>query len=320
MSANSQSCPYCRIRPRSSEDHVFPEFLGGKSTIRACKPCNDLFGHAFEGPVSNDFAPMVVMLRKGGLRPPRRAVWRRAVKRDGVDYDFDSDLNLSRSSPSIERDEKGSIKRAAFAGLQAAKSFIRGQEAIGKKLKLIPQTIKDIDMPRLEFRLNIGAEVRRLAIKIAIAAADRMGFSDGLIDEGTKEFLLGTADNTGRVRMDWTKHDELEKLRPPLSHFAFVKGNGQTHRSYAILQFYGILQLYAVLNDTAFAGNDFAIIAVLDPVQGYAERFEQADLLTFPEAPVKLGHWEFQRLKWEWMKKCNTEAQAVLQGDAKLFF
>jgi hypothetical protein len=281
-----------------------------------------MFGHTFEGPVSNDFAPLVVTLRKGGLRPPRRVVWKRAVKRDGVDYDLDSDLNLSRSSPSIERDEKGSIKRAAFAGLQAAKSFIRGQEALGKKLKLklTPQTIKGIDMRRLEFRLNVGAEVRRLAIKIGVAAADRMGFSEGLLDERSKEFLLGNTKNSDRVRIDWATHEELEKLRPPLSHFAFVKGNGQTHRSYAILQFYGVLQLHAILSDTGFVRDDFAIIAVLDAAKEYAERFERADLLTFPEAPVKMGYWEFQHLKFEWMKKCSTEAQAVLQDDARLFF
>src|SRR5260370_38559247 len=135
MSADIQLCPYCGVRPRTSDDHIFPNFLGGKTTVRACKPCNDLFGHAFEGPVSNDFAPTVVTLRRGGLRPPRRFVWKRAFNRDGTDYDLDSDLNLTPSRPSIERDDKGSIKRAIFSGLRAAKSFIRVQEALGKKLR-----------------------------------------------------------------------------------------------------------------------------------------------------------------------------------------
>src|SRR5438046_795158 len=102
MSPKSELCPYCDARPRNSDDHIFPEFLGGKTTIRACKPCNDVFGHSFEGPVSNDFAPAVVILRRGGLRSPRRFVWRRAIKRDGIDYDLDSDLSLTPSSPSIE--------------------------------------------------------------------------------------------------------------------------------------------------------------------------------------------------------------------------
>jgi hypothetical protein len=320
MAANTQLCPYCGVRPRSSDDHVFPEFLGGNTTIRACKLCNDLFGHSFEGPVSNDFAPAVVTLRRGGLLPPRRFVWKRAIKREGTDYDLDSDLNLTPSNPSIERDDKGSIKRAVFAGLRATKSFIRGQGAHGKKLKFTPQTIKDIDIRKLEFRLDIGTEARRLAIKIAIAAADHMGFSDGLVDERTKDFLLGNTEKSDKVRLDFVRHDELEKLRPPLSHIVFVKGNSQTHTSYAIVQFYGLVQLYALLNDGGFAGNDFAIIFCLDAAKGYTERFEQTELFRFPEAPVKLGHWEFQRLKLEWMTKFNTEAEAVLEDDAKLSF
>ena len=318
MSADIQLCPYCGVRPRTSDDHIFPNFLGGKTTIRACKPCNDLFGHAFEGPVSNDFAPAVVMLRRGGLRSLRRVVWKRAIQKDGIDYDLDSDLQLTPTNPSIERDEKDSIKRAVFPGFQAARSFIRGQEAQGKKLKLTPQTIEGIDIRNVEFKLNIGMEVRRLAIKLAIASADHMGFGDQLIDNETREFLLGSAEKSSRVRIDFTRHEELEKIRPPLSHFAFVKGNGKTHNSYAIVQFYGLVQLYALLNEGAFTRDDFAIAAVLDIAKGYQERFEQTEPLMFPVAPVKLGHWESRQLQLEWMKKWNAEAQAVLQDDAKI--
>src|SRR5713226_954347 len=272
MFADIQLCPYCGVRPRSSDDHIFPEFLGGQTTTRACKPCNDLFGHAFEGRVSSDFAPIVVFLRRGGLRSPRLVVWKCAMKKEGVDYDLDSDLQMTPSKPSIERDETGAVKRGVFAGLQAAKSSIRGLEAQGKRLKLTPQTIEGIDIRKLEFKLNIGMEVRRLAIKLAIAAAEHMGFSDGLIDKETREFLLGNTKNTTRVRLHLARHEALEKIRPPLSHFAFVKGNSQTHKSYAIVQFYGLVQLYVLLNDGAFARNDFAIIAVFDLAKGYAER------------------------------------------------
>jgi hypothetical protein len=173
---------------------------------------------------------------------------------------------------------------------------------------------------KLAFKLNISIEVRRLAVKIAIAAADHMGFSDGLVDEGTKEFLLGRAEKSDRVRLDFAQHEELEKLRPPLSHSVFVKGNSQTRTSYAIVQFYGLLQLYVLLNRGGFAGSDFAIMAFLDIAKGYTESFEQTELFRFPEAPVTQGYWEVHRLKFEWMKKFNKEAQAVLEDDAKLFF
>jgi hypothetical protein len=318
MSPSTQLCPYCGIRPRTSDDHIFPEFLGGQTTIRACKPCNDLFGHAFEGRVSSDFAPIVVMFRRGGLHSPRRVVWKYAMKKEGVDYDLDSDLQSTPSKPSIERDETGAIKRGVFAGLQAAKSFIRGLEAQGMKLTMTSQTVGGIDIRKVEFKLNIGMEVRRLAIKLAISAADHLGFSDGLMDNEIREFLLGNTEKSNRVRVDYTRHAALEKIRTPLSHFVFVKGNGKTYNTYAIVQFYGLLQFYVLLNEGAFAHDDFAIAAALDVAKGYREHFEQTELLMFPVAPVNLGRWQFQQLQSDWMKKWNAEAQAVLQDDAKI--
>jgi hypothetical protein len=316
--ANTRLCPYCGVRPRNSDDHVFPEFMGGKTTVRACKPCNDLFGHAFEGPVSNDFAPTVVMLRRGGLHSPRHVVWRRAVKRDGIDYDLDSDLQMTPSDPRIERDEQGSIKQAVFANRKAAGGFIRGLEAQGKKFEFTPQTITGIDMREVHFAVNIGPEVRRLALKIAIAAADYLGFGYGLVDSEATEFLLGRVQKSERVRIDLVIHESIEKMRPPLSHFVFVKGNSETHNIYAIVQFYGLVQFWVLLNEGGFTRDHFAIAAALDIAKGYEERFKQAELLLLPVPPVEMGYAEVHKLRLEWMEKWNTEARAVLQDDAKI--
>jgi len=316
--SDTQLCPYCGVRPRDSDDHIFPEFLGGKTTIRACKPCNDLFGHDFEGPVCNDFASTVVMLRRGGLRAPRQVVWKRALKRDGIDYDVDSDLQMTPSEPRIERDEQGSIKGALFASRKAASGFIRGLEAQGKKFKLTPQTITGIDMRELHFTVNIGPEVRRLAAKIAIAAADHLGFGGGLVDSEARQFLMGRAPQSTRVRMDLVIHESIEKMRPPLSHFVFVKGNGETHNIYAIVQFYGLVQFWVLLNEGGFTRDHFAISAVLDIAKGYRERFELAELVLLPVPLVVMGYAEVHRLRLEWMEKWNAEGRAVLEDDTKI--
>lgn len=318
MPADTQLCLYCGVRPRDSDDHIFPEFMGGKTTIRACKPCNDLFGHDFEGPVSNDFASTVVMLRRGGLHSPRRVVWKCATKREGIDYDLDSDLQMTPSDPRIERDEQGSIKHAVFANRKAASGFIRGLEAQGKKFKFTPQTITGIDMREVHFRVDIGHEVRRLAVKIAIAAADYLGLGDGLVDSEARDFLLGRVQKTERVRIDLVIHDSIEKMRPPLSHFVFVKGNGKTRNIYAIVQFYGLVQLWVLLNEGGFTRDDFAISAGLDIAKEYQERFEQAELLLLPVPPVMMGYGEVHKLRLEWMEKWNAEGRAVLQDDAKI--
>jgi hypothetical protein len=315
-----QLCPYCLSKPRSSDDHIFPAFLGGKTTVRACKPCNDLFGYTFESSVSNDLAPTVVMLRRAGLRSPRRVVWKRALKIEGKDYDLDSNLKLTPSIPSIERDNEGLIKGAIFPSRASAKSFICGQELLGKKLKATWRALEGIDLRRLNLAIRVGPDMRRLAIKMAIAATDLMGFPRDIADAECRGFLLGNIGATQRVRIDFDVHDKLEQLRRPLSHSIFVKGNSQTKKSYAIVQFFGLVQLYVLLNDGGFASSDFAISAVLDIAKEYVERFEKTELLLLPEAPTQLGYWKSQELKPKWLRKFNSEAQEVLQDDAKLIF
>lgn len=50
---SSARCPHC-LRPEAdagplTEDHVFPEFLGGRATVAACSDCNHGLGHGLEG-------------------------------------------------------------------------------------------------------------------------------------------------------------------------------------------------------------------------------------------------------------------------------
>jgi hypothetical protein len=276
-----------------------------------------VFGHSFEGSLSNDFAPIVMMLRRGGVHAPKLIVWKRGVKIDGVDHDVNSDLKLTPSNPSFERDKQGIIKHAVFSGKKAAQGFIRGQRSAGKRLELTPRS-QEFPLTKINFDLNIGVEVRRLAVKMAVASADHMGFSSGLIDEAARGVLSGTAPPNDKVRIDLAVHDELEKLRPPLSHFVFVKGNSQTRTSYAIVQFYGLFQLYALLNHGGFAGKDFAIIALLDVAKGYAENFAPTELFRFPEVPIQIGYWKGLALKTDWIKKFRSETKAVLLNETKL--
>lgn len=318
MCATDHLCPYCEERPKNSDDHIFPAFLGGETTIRACKSCNDMFGHTFEGSVSNDLAPTAVMLRRAGLHAPRRMVWRRALKREGRDYDLDTNLKLTPSVPFIERDSDGTIANAIFPNRQSAKGFIRGQEAEGKKIKMDSRTVEGIDIRRLDFRIRVGMELRRLAVKMAIATADLMGFKTNFVDNASRNFLLGRGETTQQARVDFVVHSALENLRPPLSHCVFVKGNAQTKKCYAVVQFYGLVQLYVMLNNGGFAGSDFAVLALLDIAQKYAERFEKTEPLMIPEALGRLGHWKSLELKMKWLDKFNLEAKAVLQDDAKL--
>jgi len=160
--------------------------------------------------------------------------------------------------------------------------------------------------------------LRRLAVKMAIATADLMGCESNFVDDESRDFLLGQRETIQASRVDFVVHSALERLRPPLSHCVFVKGNSQTKKCYAVIQFYGLVQLYVMLNNGGFVGPDFAVLALLDVAQKYAERFGKTEPFMIPEAPERLGHWKSLKLKMKWLDKFNLEAKAVLQDDAKL--
>src|SRR5262249_19164001 len=111
-----QRCPYCDSRDRNSDDHIFSAFLGGTTTIRTCKQCNDLLGHSVEAAVSVDLAPVVIMLRKLGLISPKTVVWKSGFRdpATGLVYDIDSNLGARISNPVVSTDEKENKREFFF--------------------------------------------------------------------------------------------------------------------------------------------------------------------------------------------------------------
>ena len=70
----SSPCPYCLVHPQDSDDHVFPDFLGGTRKVQSCTKCNNDFGGRFEGPVSQDLAPVIVFRSFSGYEHKRLVV------------------------------------------------------------------------------------------------------------------------------------------------------------------------------------------------------------------------------------------------------
>lgn len=97
----SNPCPYCLVRSRESDDHVFPAFLGGTRTIRSCEKCNNTFGTQFEGPVSKELAPVIVCLSFAGYKHKRLVEHKRAFVNEstGIEYDLDSEHRANLNKP-----------------------------------------------------------------------------------------------------------------------------------------------------------------------------------------------------------------------------
>ena len=257
-------------------------------TIPAGKPCNDRFGHAIEGPVSRDLAPVIVILKTRGLAAPKLVTWLRAFRdtRTGIEYDLDSDLYATRSNPIVSLDEAGKLKEAFFHDKKMIRKFIAAGKRRGKKTRVVDNPAEAISIPPLTCNLTFGSELRRLAMKMAIALGNYMQNGKGLLDTTGRAFLLSDAKDAARTILDVSIHYSLEEQHPPLSHLIYLEGNNVDRCCYGVIQFYGLFQIYLLLNECSYDGGDFAALAILDPATQYRETFKTAKPLKLTRPPI----------------------------------
>jgi HNH endonuclease len=154
-----ESCPYCgRAMIERSEDHIFPQFMGGTRTIACCKPCNDRFGHRFEGKAAQWFQKLHFYFAAQGLSlkvPQIR--WKEAFERDGRHYDAvfengEAKFTLSRPIVSIDN----GVMNAQLGSLESAPRRIS---------RLRRQSCR---RPRLAWGLNCRGWRSRCARRLAV--------------------------------------------------------------------------------------------------------------------------------------------------------
>ena len=316
-------CPYCNERERNSDDHVFPEFLGGRTTIKICKQCNDKFGHSFEAAVSEDIAPVTVFLSACGHKAPRKAIWKGCFidKETGIKYDLDTNLTAIPSSPRIERDQNGIFVRAIYRDVKEAQKA--GQSLKNKKLarEVRVTSVKEEkplrNLPDSRFLWPIGPEIRRLAVKMCVGLADYFHRDANILEPSVQAYLLGQQSQGTAVQLGYRDYQNLEAERSPLAHLVFVEADSLKKRCYGIFQLYGTIQLFATLNND-YSGPTFASLGILD-IRSYEERFTVSKLLELPTPPRFNNQDEVRQGKALWTKKLNDQISAAFgEGMPKL--
>jgi hypothetical protein len=77
FSPTAETCPYSEPPfGKFTNDHIFPDFLGGRKSIRVCRDCNSGFGHSFEAKAAAQIKRMQVFVSHSGLDLSRApATW-----------------------------------------------------------------------------------------------------------------------------------------------------------------------------------------------------------------------------------------------------
>lgn len=261
--------------PVATDDHIFPQFLGGRRTIKACKSCNDVFGHTFEGASAKQLGAFHVYISSWGL-PLRSAepVWKSAHACDGRIYDFEvgpTSAKPTLAHPIIERDDKGRIIAGEFPSLIQAQKFadslIRKKKA--KEVGLENVAPRPIDTKGLEIELSINPNLQRMALKMSVACAQAAGWlpASGCPNH-VRAFLASSSPPyiggpTGVAYADWSW---LSSYRKPLGHVIYVHRRKQ--ELVACVQFFGTFQVFCRLGTADPTENVAAFVGTLDPVTG----------------------------------------------------
>jgi hypothetical protein len=306
-------CPYCLVSPRDSDDHVFPDFLGGARKIKSCTKCNNSFGHRFEGPVSKDLAPVIVFLSFSGYKHKRIVVHERAWidEATGIEYGLDSERQSIPSKPYLFW-EDGKVKRVVARNMHEAHSIFASLKTKG----LVKEAVEKHEIktglrpPFRNVRISVGAEMRQLAVKMCAAVGQLVVPDIVLLDERCRQFLLEESPVSSPVQQTYFRYPELDALRPPLAHAVYIEGDSRLAKCFGVVQLFGgAFQLYAPLS-RSYTGRDFAALGVLD-VTTFQEQFREVERLQLLEAPRFISLNDLERSHSEWGTNFNAQVQAA---------
>lgn len=268
-------CPYCGTRDPESRDHVFPEFLGGTATIGACAVCNNSFGHSFEGRISHQLAPTMLMLSANGVSLPRGVVWKKALwsEKDQCHYDLHPDNAFRPSKVKVEQFPDGRVRVTgadATVLTEVARGFVksRGGRPTEPEHHLRPAD----DIKQIQWRVRIGIDERRLAVKVMTAMLAHCGFVD-VVAPALLAWLGGAsgADPPRPMPMRCSVDEVIDGGSGP-AHSVYVEGSDQG--LIGVFRLCDLVSIYACLSPS-WTNTPIAFHGRLDMVdfsESFAER------------------------------------------------
>ncbi len=302
-------CPYCgsemlpNVEGRNclegiTSDHVFPEFLGGRRSISACRSCNSRFGHTFEGQAARLLGKVYVWLAVHGVPLPQaNRWWQGACEAEGTRLDLavgPQGVTARATRPILVHDEHARIDEAYFANGAELGRFLRTMERREPGARWEPAEKRiQTNLGGLGLQLEIGPALQQTALKMCLAASTFLPGICGRDRVRAGQILRSAAVNPHPlVSLCFYRYAAIDAARPHLAHALYVEHTGPILRG--LVQFFGVLQLFCyVCSATHVEGND-AILAWVDPID-LIEQFQSIEPLGLEVPPVAFTHAELVR-------------------------
>lgn len=262
-----ETCPYSQPPDREfTDDHIFPQFLGGRRTIRVCKQCNNTFGHTFEGRTSTQLKRLQVFISHFGLDLTRtKAAWPAALTIGDESYDLRPGPDGAQyflSKPTFIKEAEGNIIGGKARSMSEAKRITDGLIKAGKakEVEIFTSQDKPIEDVSLTGAFSFNEDLYRTATKMTANALVAFDRADIITASGIPAYLHGNG--SWLTSLAYCNVDPIRGLRPPLAHTIYVELG---EFSYGIVLIFGFQKIFVPLPSVS---KPEAFLASLDPLTG----------------------------------------------------
>ena len=300
-------CPYSHPPfEEFTDDHIFPQFLGGRRTIRLCRECNSRFGHSFEAESAKQIKKLQVFVSHFGLDLSRNAAtWPSALVVGEKTYHLksgSSGVQYELARPVIRRDDSGNIIGGVSRSRREAEQLARNLVAKGKakRVEIEESPGEILDDVKLELDRSFNPNLYRFATKLAANTVVAMGRESVIRNSGISQYLHGKGE--WRTAVGYCETSRVRSLRPPLSHTVYIEFGALSH---AIVLIFGEMQVYVPLP----AASPGAIIGFLDPITG-EESFEDVAPIGLAPPPPFISKVKAEAFLREMLRCAGEEGKA----------
>ena len=255
-----------------STEHVFPNALGGRKTVRnfICVKCNSRTGSDWDVELVRQLRPLCTMLNVNRARGQNRQFVVKTLSDRKLAVNPDGSMTIAEPVfETRERDDRTEVK-------MRARTMGEMRRMVSGLKKIHPQIDVDEVMERAEraqeysnvpyaVSLNVGGLLAgRSIIKSCLAMVYDAGLSIGDCEEA-ELFLL----DQGGPCFGFYNERDLVKNRPENTFFHCVHVCGDTERGQllAYVEYFGWLRFIACLS-TNYEGIAFSHCYAVDPVSG----------------------------------------------------
>lgn len=216
---------------------------------------------------------------------------------------------LSKASAHIVRDDEGNIVSREFGSRRDAEKFGEHliEEGKAKRFEITALPPPAIDLRGLGITLELGPDIKRLALKMCVAVCTLLPAFHHAEVEHARLFLTG-ARREGAIDIvlpAYPDHKTLDSRRQPLSHLIYVERARE--RVYGVVQFFGVVQMFCRLGLPLADRPEAALLSSLDPVTR-EESHSEIEPLQLTEPPFAIWIGDYPRMMQMWLDKFRQEA------------